>query len=262
MVEIHYHLLYGADDGPATLDDSIALAEASIADGTTHIVATPHSNDQYNFDPAANRSKLDTLQQHFGNRITLGLGCDFHFSYENITRALDDPKPFTINGGRYLLIEFADLMIPRNANELLYQLLTKGIFPIITHPERNPVLVQRPELLKTFIRTGCLVQVTASSFTGRFGKTAQKSALEMLQKNWINMLASDAHSLQHRRPHLAAAHQYIAKAVDNRTADLLCIEVPRAVFDNKPLPRQPLPLDLDEKPVKKKKNFFGFFSGH
>ena len=76
------------------------------------------------------------------------------------------------------------------------------------------------------------------------------------------MLASDAHSLQHRRPHLAAAHQYIAKTVDSRTADLLCIDVPRAVFDNKALPRQPLPLDLDEKPVKKKRIFFRFFSRH
>ena len=58
MFDVHYHLIFGVDDGPETIEDSIALAEASIAEGTTHIVATPHANNVYRFDPAINSERL------------------------------------------------------------------------------------------------------------------------------------------------------------------------------------------------------------
>src|SRR3954453_908818 len=40
--EIHFHLLPGIDDGPATMEDSLELARLAVRDGTRPVVATPH----------------------------------------------------------------------------------------------------------------------------------------------------------------------------------------------------------------------------
>jgi protein-tyrosine phosphatase len=42
FVDLHCHLLPGVDDGPRTLDESVAYARAAVAAGTELIVATPH----------------------------------------------------------------------------------------------------------------------------------------------------------------------------------------------------------------------------
>ena len=42
VIDLHCHVLPGIDDGPRTLDDSLALARAAVAAGTRTIVATPH----------------------------------------------------------------------------------------------------------------------------------------------------------------------------------------------------------------------------
>ena len=116
--------------------------------------------------------------------MTLGLGCDFHMSYDNIQDALDHPDRYSINGRKYVLVEFADTNIPETTTDSLYELNVAKQRPIITHPERNPVLQRHPERLATWIRDGALIQVTASSFTGRFGRTAQATAEKFLKWNW------------------------------------------------------------------------------
>ena len=44
MIDIHHHLLYGLDDGAKNLEMSIAMAEAAVANGITHVACTPHAN--------------------------------------------------------------------------------------------------------------------------------------------------------------------------------------------------------------------------
>src|SRR4051794_41984450 len=40
--DIHFHILPGVDDGPSSMDESVALAAAAVTDGTRTGVATPH----------------------------------------------------------------------------------------------------------------------------------------------------------------------------------------------------------------------------
>lgn len=40
--DLHCHLLPGVDDGPSKMEQSVELAAAAAADGTTTIAATPH----------------------------------------------------------------------------------------------------------------------------------------------------------------------------------------------------------------------------
>ena len=106
------------------------------------------------------------------------MGCDFHLSYDNIEDALKNRTKYTINSKQYLLVEFDDLMIPTSMNDAFYELIVAGLQPIITHQERNLTIQRHPERMKEWLHEGCLVQVTAASLTGRFGRTAQSLAMQ------------------------------------------------------------------------------------
>jgi protein-tyrosine phosphatase len=239
VFDIHYHLLFDVDDGPKTLEQSLALAEASVAEGVTHIVCTPHSNDKYKFCPDVNRERMEILTERLDGRLTLGLGCDFHLSYENIESLHKDRSSFTINGKQYLLVEFPDFGIAANMATTFYEMTASGVVPIITHPERNPTLQKDPHRIAEWIRMGCLVQITAASLLGRFGKRAQVMSRDLLRKNWVHIIASDAHSAERRSPAMARAYDALRTEFGQETADRLCIENPRAVFFGETLDEQP-----------------------
>lgn len=256
MIDIHHHILPATDDGPKDLESAIEQAEVAIADGITHVVCTPHANFQFDFDPARNRERLETIRERVGSRLTLGLGCDFHLSSENIDDALKNPAKYTINGGGYLLVEFSDFSLIPDAGATFHEFRLKGISPIITHPERNRMLQRDPSRLADFIMWGCLVQITASSLSGRWGKQAEAISWDLLEKNWTHFVATDAHDLMSRRPALRTAYQAIAKRLGQATAERMCVENPLAAFENRKLEVQPEPkgidFDLDE-PAKKRR---------
>lgn len=241
MIDIHHHLLFGLDDGSKDIETSIAMAEMAAAEGITHIVCTPHANFHYTFDPAVNREKLEQLRARLGGMVTLGLGCDFHLSYENIDDALKNPMKYTINQKRYLLVEFADLAIPQQMIEVFYQFLLAGIQPIITHPERNLTIQKSPQRLDEWIERGCYVQVTASSLTGRFGRAASSLAATLLEEDKVHFLATDAHNLQSRAPRMKEAFDLVAKHYGRDRAERLCVSNPRAAFFGEDLPARPAP---------------------
>ena len=257
MFDIHYHLLFDVDDGPKTLEASLALAEASIAEGVTHIVATPHANDHYAFNPELNRQRLEVLKGHLAGRLTLGLGCDFHLSWENVERLRKDPTRYTINGTQYLLVEFAESAISSTMTETFYDMQVNGVTPIITHPERNPILVANPRRMAPWIQGGCLVQVTAASLHGRFGRRAQVMARDLIGRNWVHIIASDAHSIEGRPPAMADAYRTIKHEFNQEMADRLCVHNPGDVFRGEVLGPQPEPVGIYDqmKPVKR-----GFFT--
>ena len=246
MIDIHHHLLFGLDDGAPDLATSVEMCKLAAADGITHIVATPHANSHWPFTPAANLNKLNQIRAALppGLNLTLGLGCDFHLSFDNIEEAKLDPAKFSINGGGYLLVELPDYGIPSGVGEILYELRLAGLTPILTHPERNPTLQKDYERLANWLRSDLLVQLTADSVTGRRGKTVERMSCDLLERGWVHFIATDAHNLDRRPPRMSEAHDLIAKKYGAETAHRLCVTNPRAAFDGHPLPPQPEPTQL------------------
>ena len=103
--------------------------------------------------------------------LSFSLGCDFHLSFENIEDAMDHPERYAIGDTRYLLVELSDYSA-FNVAQTLLQLQTAGMLPIVTHPERNRVILGDPGLLDRFAESGCLFQITANSLTGFWGRTS------------------------------------------------------------------------------------------
>jgi protein-tyrosine phosphatase len=233
MVDIHHHLLFGLDDGSNSIETSVEMAKLAVADGITHVVCSPHANGNYAFDPAVNAAKTAELRARLAEQkipLTLGSGCDFHLSFDNVKQAKEDPARFSINGLGYLLVEVPDYGLPPGLTETFYELQLAGLTPILTHPERNPTLQKEPTRLMDWLRSGVLMQVTADSLTGHKGKHAQRMAHDLLEKRWVHFLATDAHNTTSRPPRMREAHDMVASQYGASYAHALCLTNPLAVF--------------------------------
>ena len=226
MIDIHCHILPEVDDGPKSWEISEAMCRMAAEDGIEHIVATPHSNDRYFYDREYLLTLLESLRKRVGPRPALTLGCDFHLSFENMQMALRAPERFCIGKSHYMLVEFSNFSISPQVDDWFTQMHDRGITPIITHPERNPILQQDPQRVLKWRNLGCAVQVTASDFTGFCGPRPRQ-------------IATDAHETKRRVPVLSAAKKIIAKELGEELAEALVKHNPGAVIRDQPLPYFP-----------------------
>jgi protein-tyrosine phosphatase len=255
MVDLHCHILFGLDDGPKLLEDSLAMAEDAIADGITHVVATPHCSSQFLFDFAAVQAKRDALAEKLHGRLKLATGCDFHLNHENLLAIRKHPAPFCINQKDYLLVEFNEFSIPPAMDQTLHELQLAGLRPIITHPERNPILRSQPDRLLHWVGLGCFAQITAGSLSGVFGPGAKEDAWSWMTRGLIHFVSSDAHNTARRPLKLRFAYDAIAQQLGEETARALLIENPLAAFHGDPLPYVP---EMAEPEPRKRKRFLFF----
>ena len=147
------------------------------------------------------------------------------------------------DGKKYLFLEFPFQGIPYQAEEIIFQIMTRGIIPIITHPERNLEIGQRPQRYYEMIRMGCLGQVTAMSLTGEFGSRVRQIAERLLKNRLIHFIASDAHSTDGRPPILSEGVRAAEKIVGKEEAQKMVTQYPQAILEGrKPDVPEPIPI--------------------
>ncbi|MDA0232696.1 MAG: protein tyrosine phosphatase [Chloroflexi bacterium] len=237
-IDLLTHILPGTDDGPATMDQSVRMAQVSAADGAATLVSTPHHADvQLN-------SSLDTVRQLLADlnsrlrreaadgaplvRVVPGM--------ENrITPALPDMieagDQLTLNGSRFVLLSTPFATLPDFVGDVLARLRMKRLIPVLARPERNAVLRRDLGRMRAMIEEGTLFVVTAGSITGQFGKDSQRAALRMVQQHLAHAVVSDMHSLDGSRPPgLRRAFRWVERATDEATAIRLLEEQPRMIL--------------------------------
>ncbi len=230
MVDIHSHVLWGMDDGAPTIEVSLEMLRQAAASGTTDIVATPHSNGEFEYQPALIDQRIAELTKLTGGVPRLHRGCDLHLSFDNISEAIENPSKFAICGGRYVLVECSDLHISGSMDKVLDRLMGVDLVPIVTHPERNPILQKELNRLDAWVDLGCLVQVTALSVLGGFGKRAETTAHALLAKGEVHVIASDAHDPVHRHPRLDEAFAAISTQYGQDIAQMLLVDNPGRII--------------------------------
>ncbi|HYA24469.1 MAG TPA: CpsB/CapC family capsule biosynthesis tyrosine phosphatase [Terriglobales bacterium] len=242
MIDIHCHILAEVDDGPKSWDISEEMCRMAAADGIEHIVATPHANHRYAYDRELLSGVLDGLRQRVGDVPRFSLGCDFHLSYENLQDVMVRPQHYVIGRSRYLLVELSNYSIPVQIAETFQKLMGIGLTPIITHPERNPILQRGPQQILQWVEMGCAVQITASALTGAWGEMAWQIAQWLLKRDAAHFLATDAHDTKRRPPVLSEGRDEVAELCGDDVARALVDGNPRAVVCGQALPYFPQPV--------------------
>lgn len=238
MIDLHCHILPGIDDGPRTLETSLAMLKMAEEDGITHVAATPHYRCGEQPDTAAIRTALESFQQEAlkrGIRTAVVMGADIRLTYELMSAVMSRSIP-TINGSRYFLLELPDL-IPPHIDSFIFEAEIQGLVPIITHPERNYSLLATPEKAFALHEAGALFQLTAMSTTGEFGRQIRKFSYALLNQGAADFVATDAHSTGRRRPVLSTAYQEVAREFGEEYSRRLFLENPLAVIEDREILR-------------------------
>jgi protein-tyrosine phosphatase len=219
------------------------MARQAVADGISVMVATPHLFRGRKVDLTQLNSKeliLDQVarlrQKLSEEQIPLEIlpGCDFPLSFESL-KLLDDGLVLTINdAGRYLLLELPDTSLPPATEEICFHLQSKGIIPIITHPERHLIIQEMPHKLKRLLDLGCLAQMTGNSLTGWFGRKVKKISRQLIKLGYIHLLATDAHDPKGRPPLLSQAVKELSRLVGKDRAHLMVNDIPEKIIAGEP----------------------------
>ena len=239
MIDLHSHILRGLDDGARSMEDSLEIARAAVADGIQVIAGTPHVRDDWPTDVGVMEHRVAELRAELeAAAIPLDVRPGGEIAVGWIPRLSDDALArFGLGGNpRYLLVETPYYGWPLALADRLFSLLAHGVTPVLAHPERNAEVQSHPGRLERLVDGGVLIQVTSASIEGRIGRRPQECARRLLEAEMVHMLASDAHHASVREVGMTAA----AKAAGGGAlARWLTYDVPRAILADEPLPERP-----------------------
>lgn len=239
LIDIHCHLLPDIDDGAADWDESLAMAEMAVADGISTIVVTPHQLGNFaKNDGRAIRARCAELQEFLDRRgvdLEVLPGADVRIEPELVAKIRSGDVVTLADCRRHVLLELPhELYLPMEG--LLDDLRSAGLAGILSHPERNLGILQRPRIVNSLVDAGCLMQVTAGSLVGTFGPQCQRLCETLVADGLAHFVATDAHGCRSRRPLLSRALERVAELAGQAAAVELCSENPGRVADGERVP--------------------------
>jgi protein-tyrosine phosphatase len=240
VIDLHSHILRGVDDGARSLEDSLEIARAAVADGITVIAATPHVRDDWPTEPALMEERVAELRaelERAGIALDVRPGGEIALEWLGQLTA-EELGRFGLGGNpRYLLVETPYHGWPLNMADALSRLVVSGVTPVLAHPERNADVQAQPDRLAPLVEAGVLVQITAASVDGRIGRRAQQCGLLLIDRGLAHMLASDAHHASIRAVGMAAAAE---AAGGGPLGAWLTRDVPAAIIGDTVIPARPV----------------------
>ena len=234
MIDLHSHILPGVDDGARTMADAVEMARIAVAAGTKTIVATPHMlHPQFHVSGDVARTKVLELRASLAAaRVDLEvvLAGEIHWAVD-IPARLESGELIPLCAERkYILFELPSSHVPTHFREVCWQFHLAGIYPVLAHPERNVEFCEHPDRLEPYHDAGVLVQVTAMSLTGDFGRRARKTSERWVEQGIVDLIASDGHSCRSRPPVMDKAAKIVRKLGGATAEDWLTREAPRRIL--------------------------------
>ena len=237
MLDMHCQILWGQDDGPCSMEQTLKLMEQAVNEGITAMISTSHcQHPQYDVSFSTVTKQINQLQNELilsNIPLTLYTGHEVRLS-EQIVSLIQSNQIHTLANSSYVLIELPTTTVPLYTTHIIHELLRAGITPIIAHPERNKAIVQQPNRLVQLIHEGALCQITAGSLSGHFGRAIQKLSLKLVCANLVHVYGSDVHNLTTRPFHFEAGVRYLEKKKQLNAVDIL-LENNERILQNSPL---------------------------
>ncbi len=247
LVDLHSHMLPGLDDGASGWKQSLAMASMAVKDGISGVVCTPHwvlgSYDNTRLMILGALEKLREKLSKHDIPLKVYPGAELRLDV-SLSQRIRAGELLTINDtGRFALIELPEDILPQNLEEFLWDLQVQNITPIISHPERNFLLLRDPIRLYDWVQMGVLAQVTAASLLGLFGRKVQKFAALLLEHNLIHILGTDSHGGSIRTPELSGGYKVIEGIKGKKAALEMTCETPnRIIHGGSVVPDEPIPI--------------------
>lgn len=235
MIDIHNHIIPGVDDGSEDIEISLDMARIYLQNGISKVIGTPHYIERNDFALSRSKRALNILRDELKKNslnLEVYLGNEVYISMD-LLKDIEEERLATLNGSRYLLIEFPMRDIPIYTESLFYDLLIKGYIPIIAHPERYLKIQENPNILFNFIKKGALAQLNLPSLEGFYGKRAKKTSKILLEHKMIHFLGTDSHSNEKRSPEVRNSLKILKSIVSSNEYISLAEENPNKIIENK-----------------------------
>lgn len=252
MIDLHCHILHGLDDGAKSLDEAVEMAKMAEKDGIKTIVATPHlfRGDFVPKDLGIIEKKIEELKYVLEkNNIDVKIikGAEVHISHNLIDEIRKSRDYLVLNGSSYMFLEFPAGHVFSGVKELLFELMSEGIRPIIAHPERNYVFMRSPDLLYKLVQMGALTQANSGSYTGLYGRRVEEAAFRFLELHFTHFMGSDAHNPRSSSLWFSDAVREVEVRMGSEVANAFVNDNPHAVLNDNELPYLPHAVDPTEK---------------
>lgn len=226
MTDIHMHLIPGVDDGAMDMEMALVMMFRAKAQGISRIIATPHS-EAFHFskeDIKVIFQRLAATAAKVCPEVKLCLGCEVYCEadiMEQVLELLDLGVYPTMNGTKYVLMEFSQWVYPENTVPCVEALVKAGYKPIIAHMERYKHLRGDMELVDRFRDLGALIQVNAYSLFDEMDNSIKNWARRLVQERKVDFLGTDAHRTYHRPPSAEMGLNWLYENVERDYADAI-----------------------------------------
>lgn len=200
MTDVHSHILFGIDDGSRTISESVELLKKLKSVGFNNVILTPHFilDSTYNSNYESNIKIYNELKERLIDEnidINIYLGNEI-FIDKNVPTLLEKNIITSLNGTKYVLVEFPMHNKLLNIEDILYEIRSKGYEVVIAHPERYDAFKEDYSIVDTLREDGFLFQSNYSSILGYYGKDSIKLLKYMLKRHYIDFLGTDIHRIE------------------------------------------------------------------
>lgn len=220
MIDIHTHLLFGVDDGPDTIEESIAMLKHAKAQGIDAMILTPHY--RHGMFPYPK----DRIDEHFAKLykpakeigIDLYLGTEQHVNSMTI-EYVENGRCRTMAGSNYVLAEYKPETDFGYIMASVRDLLRHGYIPIIAHVERYMCMHEDLEHVERLQEVGAMIQVNANAILGLDGFRMKGFTKKLLKYGYVDFIGSDSHGMKKRTNNMGKCRDYLYKKYDETYVD-------------------------------------------
>lgn len=226
MIDIHMHLIPGVDDGAEDMEMALVMMARAREHGISQIIATPHS-EVFRYSKEGGKiifKRLVDAAAKVCPDMKLYLGCEVYCEtgiMDQVLEALDSGRYPTMNGTKYVLMEFSQWVYPENTLPCMEALVKAGYRPIIAHMERYKYLRSNMELVDQFRSMGALIQLNAYSLFDEMDESIKNWARQMVLERKVDFLGTDAHRTYHRPPSAEWGLNWLYENVEQDYADAI-----------------------------------------